>query len=73
LPRGGKKPFRLPEEPEDGTRYFYLNSMYGKGYKYSKWNEFNDDKSALKNGIYLKEEHAQEAVAVIRGIMGRED
>ena len=59
------------EEPEKGTFYFYINTLYKDGYRKTIWCNDNVDKSAFKNGLYLEEEHAKEAVSVIRGIMGR--
>ena len=67
----GQIPAPEDVEPEDGTEYFYLMSLYGKGYGKNRWDGGAVDGDAFKNGIYLKESHIQEAVSVIRGIMGR--
>ena len=67
----GRIPAPEDVEPERGTRYFHLTAWDEEGYTESTWAGIISDKIVFKNGIYLKEEHIQEVVSVIRGIMGR--
>ena len=70
----GQIPAPETEKPNIGGEYFCLESKDRKenGYTNYTWDHDQYDTAAFKNGIWLKEEHIQEVVAVIRGIMGGE-
>jgi hypothetical protein len=70
----GQIPAPETEEPKNGALYYYACSDVEDGYWFDRWqNDRQIHTLRFKNGIYLKEEHAKEAVDVIRGIMGRDE
>ena len=67
----GQIPAPETEEPERGTVYFTIDYTANDEYNSYKWASDTFDNRCFERGIYLKESRIQEAVSVIRGIMGR--
>jgi hypothetical protein len=69
----GRIPAPATEEPAYGDTYYTIDFSEDDFYAEYGWDNYESDKKLFKNGIWLKEEHIQEVVGVIRGIMGREE